>query len=86
MKPSTCLRSTLPRWARPNRLLALLRESESNLFATRFNAAELSKETGITYDEVQLQAIGEALRSKVMVLTGGPAQARPLRPKVSSPH
>jgi len=66
-----------------NRLLALLRESESNLFATRFNAAELSKETGITYDEVQLQAIGEALRSKVMVLTGGPGT---LRPKVSSPH
>ena len=57
-------------------LLALLRESEGNLFATRFNAAELSKETGITYDEVQLQAIGEALRSKVMVLTGGPGTGK----------
>ena len=59
-----------------NRLLALLRESEGNLFATRFNVAELSKETGITYDEVQLQAIGEALRSKVMVLTGGPGTGK----------
>lgn len=59
-----------------NRLLALLRESEGNLFATRFNAAKLSKETGITYDEVQLQAIGEALRSKVMVLTGGPGTGK----------
>ena len=59
-----------------NRLLALLRESEGNLFATRFNVAELSKETSITYDEVQLQAIGEALRSKVMVLTGGPGTGK----------
>ena len=59
-----------------NRLLALLRESEGNLFATRFNAAELSKAAGITYDEVQLQAIGEALRSKVMVLTGGPGTGK----------
>ena len=59
-----------------NRLLALLRKSEGNLFASRFNAAELSKETGITYDEVQWQAIGEALRSKVMVLTGGPGTGK----------
>ena len=59
-----------------HRLLALLRESEGNPFATRFNAAELSKETGITYDDVQLQAIGEALRSKVMVLTGGPGTGK----------
>ena len=59
-----------------NRLLALLRESEGNLFASKFNAMELSKETGITYDEVQLQAIGEALRSKVMVLTGGPGTGK----------
>ena len=59
-----------------NRLLALLRESEGNLFATRFNAEELSKAAGITYDEVQLQAIGEALRSKVMVLTGGPGTGK----------
>ena len=59
-----------------NRLLALLRESEGNLFASKFNAMELSKETGITYDEVQLQAIGEALHSKVMVLTGGPGTGK----------
>lgn len=59
-----------------NRLLALLRESEGNLFASKFSAAELSKETGVMYDEVQLQAIGEALRSKVMVLTGGPGTGK----------
>ena len=36
----------------------------------------LSKETGVEYDEVQLQAIEEAIRSKVMVLTGGPGTGK----------
>ena len=34
------------------------------------------KETGVEYDEVQLQAIEEAIRSKVMVLTGGPGTGK----------
>lgn len=37
---------------------------------------KISKETGITYDDVQVAAINEALRSKVMVLTGGPGTGK----------
>ncbi len=59
-----------------NRLLALLHESDGNLFVSGFNAAELSDATGIVYDEVQLHAIEEALRSRVMVLTGGPGTGK----------
>ena len=59
-----------------NRLQALLRESEQNLFAKKVDVQALSKETGIEYDEVQLQAIEEAIRSKVMVLTGGPGTGK----------
>ncbi len=59
-----------------NRLLALLRESEQNIFAKEIDVQALSKETGIEYDEVQLQAIEEAIRSKVMVLTGGPGTGK----------
>ena len=59
-----------------SRLLALLHESDGNLFVSGFNAAELSDATGIVYDEVQLHAIEEALRSRVMVLTGGPGTGK----------
>ena len=59
-----------------NRLLALLRESGQDLFAKKMDVQALSKETGIEYDEVQLQAIEEAIRSKVMVLTGGPGTGK----------
>lgn len=59
-----------------NRLLALLRESEQDIFAKEIDVQALSKETGVEYDEVQLQAIEEAIRSKVMVLTGGPGTGK----------
>ena len=59
-----------------NRLQTLLRESEQELFAKKMDVQALSKETGIEYDEVQLQAIEEAIRSKVMVLTGGPGTGK----------
>ena len=59
-----------------NRLQALLRESGQDLFAKKMDVQALSKETGIEYDEVQLQAIEEAIRSKVMVLTGGPGTGK----------
>lgn len=59
-----------------NRLLALLRESELDIFAKEIDVQALSKETGVEYDEVQLQAIEEAIRSKVMVLTGGPGTGK----------
>ena len=45
-----------------NRLQALLRESGQDLFAKKMDVQALSKETGIEYDEVQLQAIEEAIR------------------------
>ena len=58
-----------------NRLLALLHASDQD-FTKKMNVQALSKETGIEYDEVQLQAIEEAIRSKVMVLTGGPGTGK----------
>lgn len=54
-----------------NRLLALVEGQEKELFIRPMDLQALSKETGVEYDEVQLQAIEEAIRSKVMVLTGG---------------
>ena len=36
----------------------------------------LSKEIGIKYDEVQVQAIRQSVQSKVMVLTGGPGTGK----------
>lgn len=59
-----------------NRLLALLRTTDEGLFTQTVDVPSLSKETGIDYDDVQLQAIEEAVRSKVMVLTGGPGTGK----------
>ena len=38
--------------------------------------SQLSLNTGIEYDEIQLQAIQTALTSKIMVLTGGPGTGK----------
>lgn len=59
-----------------NRLLALLQESGKDVLAKPLDIKALSEETGIEYDEVQKQAIEEAARSKVMVLTGGPGTGK----------
>lgn len=59
-----------------NRLLALLENKATNLFAKPFNIEEISKSTGIEYDEVQIQTIKQAVDSKVMVLTGGPGTGK----------
>lgn len=59
-----------------NRLLALLHDSEDTLFNQPIDIQSLSQKTGIVYDEVQQQAIEEAVRSKVMVLTGGPGTGK----------
>lgn len=40
------------------------------------DVAVLEKNLGIQYDEVQAQAVQEAVRSKVMVLTGGPGTGK----------
>ena len=59
-----------------NRLLTLLENKTVNLFAKPLNIEEISKSTGIEYDEVQIQAIKQAIDSKVMVLTGGPGTGK----------
>ena len=59
-----------------NRLLALLENNTANLFAKPLNIEDISKSTGIEYDEVQIQAIKQAVDSKVMVLTGGPGTGK----------
>lgn len=57
-------------------LLDLLLPAEQDLFIETLEVSSLSKETGIEYDEIQLQAIEQAIRSKVMVLTGGPGTGK----------
>lgn len=59
-----------------NRLLALLGDAEGSVFNNEFDINEISRKTGVTYDEVQVQAIQEAMASKVMVLTGGPGTGK----------
>lgn len=59
-----------------NRLLALLDNKTANLFAKPLNIDEISKSPGIEYNEVQIQAIKQAIDSKVMVLTGGPGTGK----------
>lgn len=51
-------------------------EEGNTLFSARFNLDKLQKETGIEYDEVQVEAIRQAIASKVMVLTGGPGTGK----------
>lgn len=43
---------------------------------SQVDVAALEKMLGIQYDEVQAQAVQEAVRSKVMVLTGGPGTGK----------
>lgn len=59
-----------------NRILALLEQAEHSKLATHCDLAALTKESGIVYDEVQLAAIQQAIKSKVMVLTGGPGTGK----------
>ena len=60
-----------------NRLNTLVHTKEENaLFTARFDLARLQRETGIEYDEVQVEAIRQAIASKVMVLTGGPGTGK----------
>ena len=39
-------------------------------------AEKISRRTGMTYDEIQMQAILTAVRSKILVLTGGPGTGK----------
>ena len=60
-----------------NRLNALVHTKEAgSIFTARFDLAKLQRETGIEYDDVQVEAIRQAIASKVMVLTGGPGTGK----------
>lgn len=59
-----------------NRLNKLLDCVEGNLFNIIPDISVISKQTGVEYDEVQAEAIREAVSSKVMVLTGGPGTGK----------
>lgn len=58
------------------RLRTLCSKSAADSSRKSCEAQDLFRATGVMYDEVQLQAIQEALRSKVMVLTGGPGTGK----------
>jgi len=64
-----------------NKLLALLKTSETSLFNTvdevvNSDDQAFFSDAGVEYDEVQAAAIREAVTSKVMVLTGGPGTGK----------
>lgn len=60
-----------------NRLNTLVHTKEAgSIFTARFDLAKLQRETGIEYDEVQVEAIRQAIASKVMVLAGGPGTGK----------
>lgn len=59
-----------------HRLTALAKASDDQLFKADFDLERLQRETGIEYDEVQAQAIRQAIGSKVLVLTGGPGTGK----------
>lgn len=60
-----------------NRLSTLVHTTDvGSFFTARFDLAKLQRETGIEYDEVQVEAIRQAIALKVMVLTGGPGTGK----------
>lgn len=59
-----------------NRLNKLQDCVEGSLFNIIPDISVISKQTGVEYDEVQAEAIREAVSSKVMVLTGGPGTGK----------
>lgn len=59
-----------------NRLNKLMDCVEGSLFNIIPDISVISKQTGVEYDEVQAEAILEAVSSKVMVLTGGPGTGK----------
>ena len=58
------------------RLLTLLRQPASSLFNGKVDIAAIQRTSGIVYDDVQMDAIRQAVTSKVMVLTGGPGTGK----------
>uniref|UniRef100_UPI0040269E97 SF1B family DNA helicase RecD2 n=1 Tax=Prevotella sp. TaxID=59823 RepID=UPI0040269E97 len=58
------------------KLLALMHGQNPTLFNMKADIKAMEKASGIKYDEVQIAAIEQAVRSKVMVLTGGPGTGK----------
>lgn len=58
------------------KLLALLQDQTPTLFGLKADIKAIEQVSGIEYDEVQIAAIKQAVRSKVMVLTGGPGTGK----------
>ena len=59
-----------------NKLKTLLTTRQQNMFEKEPDIAAISKKTGITYDDLQAEAIRTAAHNKVMVLTGGPGTGK----------
>ena len=58
------------------KLLELMHGQRPILFNMQADILAMEKASGIKYDEVQIAAIEQAVRSKVMVLTGGPGTGK----------
>ena len=58
------------------KLLTLINSQGANNLGLKVDIKAIEKASGIEYDEVQIAAIQQAIRSKVMVLTGGPGTGK----------
>lgn len=59
-----------------SKLKSLMLDNSQRLFQKQPDIAAISKRTHITYDDLQIEAIQQAVKSKVMVLTGGPGTGK----------
>ncbi len=58
------------------RLRALMDGPGGPVMDTAGLAERISRRTGMVYDEIQMQAILQAVRSKILILTGGPGTGK----------
>ncbi|MEE1052368.1 MAG: AAA family ATPase, partial [Lachnospiraceae bacterium] len=58
------------------RLRALMDGPQGTEIHTAGLAERISRRTGMVYDEIQMQAILQAVRSKILILTGGPGTGK----------
>lgn len=58
------------------KLLSLYAAGDQTRLPMEVSVAEIERSLQMTYDEVQAQAIREAVRSKIMILTGGPGTGK----------
>ena len=58
------------------KLLSLYAAGDQTRMPAEVSVAEIERSLQMTYDDVQAQAIREAVRSKIMILTGGPGTGK----------